>query len=171
MIIDSIFVGYLYALRYDGEADNELDRLLHQWNNVRYLKLFAQKNKIRDIETFVKARLDDIEDMEDTIDEIDQDNKNLKLFFQPLYNEETGLTTLSLQKAKRKNNKLRFYAIRIDDNLFLITGGAIKMSLEMKDHTLTKKELSKIYHAKAWLQDNGIFDNDSFFEFINEQND
>ena len=171
MIIDTIFAGYLYACHYDNETDNELDRLLDQWTNVRYLKLFAQKNKIHDTETFIKARLTDAENMEDAIAEIAQNNKKLKFFFQPLYNEETGLTTLSLQKAKQKNNRLRLYAIRIDDNLFLITGGAIKMSQEMKDHPLTAKERLKLFHARDWLKDNGIFDNDTFFEFKNKAND
>lgn len=171
MKIDTIFVGYLYAIHYDNETENELKRLLNQWVNVRYLKLFAQKNKIHDTETFVKALLKDLEDMEDAIDEIDQDNKKLKLFFQPLYNEETGLTALSLQKAKRKNNRLRFYAIRIHENLFLITGGAIKMTQEMKDHPQTEKERLKLYHIKDWLKDNSVIDDDSFYEFLKEEND
>ena len=53
MKIDTIFAGYLYAFHYDGEADNELDRLMDLWTNVRYVKLFAQQNNKANIQTFV----------------------------------------------------------------------------------------------------------------------
>jgi len=171
MKIDTIFAGYLFAFHYDGEADNELDRLMDLWTNVRYVKLFAQQNNKADIQTFVTNRLDDADEIQDAIDEIEKNNKLLNTFFLPLNNDETGVRILSLQKGKKKHNYLRLYAIRIDDNCFVITGGAIKMSLLMKDHPLTLKELEKLSWAKSYLQDNGVFDNDSFFEFLTENND
>jgi len=171
MKIDTIFVGYLYALHYDGEADNELDRLLDEWFDVNKLYQFAIINKIPNEEQFVKERLNDAEQFDDAIKEIEDYNDKLNLFFQPLDDNETHAGILSLQKAKFKKNILRFYAIRIDDNLFLITGGAIKITDRMKQHPDTRKELRKINYTKSWLQNKGIFDNDSFYEFIKEQND
>lgn len=171
MKIDTIFVGHLYAFHYDKEVDNELDRLLELWSNVRFLKLFAQKNNITDIETFVEDRLIDSDEMQDKIDEIRMDHKILDYFFRPLYNFETSQGILSLQKGKKKHNNLRLYAIRIDKNCYVITGGAIKMSLNMKDHPLTQKEVAKLNWAKSYLNDKGVFDNDSFFEFLTENND
>jgi hypothetical protein len=60
------------------------------------------------------------------------------------------------------------YAIKIDDDCFLVTGGAIKMSLYMKDHRDTKEELRKLEKAKAFLKDNAVMDADSFCEFKKE---
>jgi hypothetical protein len=171
MKIDTIFVGHLYAFHYDKEVDNELDRLLEIWTNVRYLKVFAQKNNITDIKTFVENRLIDADEMQDKIDEIRINNEILDRFFRPLHNFETAYGILSLQKGKKPHNHLRLYAIRIDTNCYVITGGAIKMSLDMKDHPLTQKEVEKLNWAKSYLQDNQVFDNDSFFEFLTESND
>ena len=60
------------------------------------------------------------------------------------------------------------YAIKIDANCFVITGGAIKMSQAMQDHPDSNNELAKIKAAKEYLQENSIFDIDSFYELINE---
>jgi len=171
MKIDTIFDDHLYAFHYDKEVDNELERLLELWTNVRYIKLFAQKNNIKDIETFVEDRLDDADEIQDKIEEIRINYEILDQFFKPLYNFENAFAILSLQKGKKPRNHLRLYAIRIDTNCYVITGGAIKMSLDMKDHPLTQKEVVKLNWAKSYLQDNGVSDNDSFFEFLTENND
>ena len=60
------------------------------------------------------------------------------------------------------------YAIRIDNNCFVITGGAIKMSQKMQDHKDTQEELKKLNKAKDYLADNDVHDIDSFTELINE---
>jgi hypothetical protein len=52
----------------------------------------------------------------------------------------------------------------------VITGGAIKMPLHhlMKDRDHTRVELQKLKRAKSYLNENGVFDEDSFFEFLND---
>ena len=71
-------------------------------------------------------------------------------------------------KIEEYKNTLRIYAIKIDENCFLITGGAIKMSQKMQDHPDSNNELSKINKAKEYLKDNDVVDEDSFYEFIKE---
>jgi len=39
----------------------------------------------------------------------------------------------------------------------------------MKDLPTTQRELDKLDAAKSYLQKQGIFDEDSFFEYITEQ--
>lgn len=72
---------------------------------------------------------------------------------------------------KGRQNCLRLYAIKIDEETFVITGGAIKLPLhhlmEDRDHTI--KELQKIKKAQDYLRANQIFDEDSFFEFLNNK--
>lgn len=62
------------------------------------------------------------------------------------------------------------YAIKIDDDTFVITGGAIKLPLHhlMNDREHTRVELQKLDSAKSYLDENDVFDEDSFFEFLNE---
>lgn len=86
------------------------------------------------------------------------------MFFRPLYNNEYQQKQLSLRKGRER--LLRLYAIRIDVNCFVITGGAIKLTRSMQDRWHTKLELVKLERAKAFLTDNGIFDSDSYFEFL-----
>lgn len=99
---------------------------------------------------------------------IHSDEKDLDYFFKPLDNNEYRIGDLSRRKGRRK--MLRLYAIRIESNVYVITGGAIKLPLQhlMKDREHTQKELIRLNTARDYLKNNGIFDEDSFFEFLNE---
>jgi hypothetical protein len=48
------------------------------------------------------------------------------------------------------------------------TGGAIKLVHKMSEHDDTIKEKNKLEAAKAYLKRNGVSDNDSFYDLINE---
>lgn len=177
MKIVDIFVEKLYSLAYkkadSGEYELcEYDRLLELWTDVFYLREFAKENKVQDINKFVRDRLRDAEHIDDLLYQLTQGNLPLDQYFHHLDNNETGFKLLSLRKGKvSKRDGLRIYAIKIDKDCFLITGGAIKMSLKMKDHSGTKKELKKIKQAQAFLKENGVLDSDSFYEFKTELND
>lgn len=64
---------------------------------------------------------------------------------------------------------LRIYAIRIDPNVYIVTGGAIKLTAKMQDREHTQIELEKLNKCRNFLIDNGVFDQDSFLETINEE--
>lgn len=168
MEIICIFEDQLFAFHYSNEMDNEYNRLMELWKDVDYLYQFATDNKIEDKEGFVKNILDNVEQIEDLLDEIVHNNESLGTYFRPLFDTEMGYKVLSLQKGKTPKNQLRLYAIRIDGNCFVITGGAIKMSQEMQAHPDTAKELKKLNTARNFLQKHDVFDEDSFYEFLNE---
>lgn len=161
--IVTIFDYNLTAVQYCHETDNEFDRLLDLWSDVQYIRGFAIKNNVQDVNNFIKKVLKNAEIIEDTLNYIFDKNQNVNAYFQPLNDNEVKVQFLSKQKGK--TSILRLYAIRIDDHHFLITGGAIKMSLEMKDHIGTKIELSKINRVRDYLKDEGVVDIDSFHEF------
>lgn len=171
MKIVSIFEGSLFAICYGDGTINEFDRLMDLWTNVEYLREFAIKNKVVDVAQFVENRLAEADKLQDTLDDIMNNLDPLEQYFMPLHNNETGFKILSFQKGKLPKNKLRIYAIKIDESCFLITGGAIKMSLEMKHHEDTREELKKLNIAKQYLEVNDVFNDDSFFELLNEEND
>ena len=97
----------------------------------------------------------------------------LTQLFKNLYNNETTTPELSRQKAPKR--WLRLYAIRIDKDNYVITGGTIKLDsgaiafnnlYQMQDRPHTNKELSKINKCRDYLKDKGVIDNDSFQEIF-----
>lgn len=173
MKIVDIFADQLFSFVYKiKETDtwdlNEYDRLMELWTDVSYLREYAKTNGVKNPTKFAKQRLENAEEIQDLIEEITTQQKTLEYYFRPLNDNESGIKILSLQKGKIRNNGLRLYAIKIDENCFVITGGVIKMSHKMKDHKDSKQELNKIKQAKNYLHANDVIDKDSFFEFINE---
>jgi hypothetical protein len=172
MKIVSIFALRLFALHYSCEEDDEYNRLIEQWTSPKYLIDFANANGLINTPKFVEERIEDAEQIIDIIDEIENSGLKLETYFRALNDNEIGYTILSLQKGKtyhlKRKNNLRLYAIKIDDDCFIITGGAIKMSQKMQDHNDTLVELKKLNKAKDYFVANDVHDIDSFTELINE---
>jgi hypothetical protein len=105
--------------------------------------------------------------MEDLINDIAESDGQFKRLFIPLKYSETN-KTISLRKGKINHNRLRLYAIKLIDELFIITGGAIKISQRMQDHPSTAQELSKLSEARIYLDINDTHNKDAFFELIAE---
>ena len=165
MEIIRIFAENLFSFKFANETLNEYERLLEIWNDPEYLVDFAERNKSYlkgcPLEEFVECVLDDAITLEDTLKQYD---KSLNIFFQPLDNNEMRTRLLSLQK--RRCRYLRLYAIKIDDNMFVVTGGAIKLTRTMSEHPDTVVELAKLNRCKEYLKNEGIFDELSFFETL-----
>ena len=141
-IVDIFANGKLFAFHYKGENDHELERLLDLWNDPNYLYGFIathSKDTPKDKTPYklYNEILDNANDLEDILDDIATDNdRQFEAFFKPLHNQEFKVVELSMQKGRK--NYLRLYALRIDDNCFVITGGAIKFThlMEERPHTL-----------------------------------
>ncbi|MBD5206032.1 MAG: hypothetical protein HDS71_08190 [Bacteroidales bacterium] len=59
--------------------------------------------------------------------------------------------------------------IRLEPNVYIVTGGAIKLSRTIQEREHTALELYKLNRCKAFLKANGVFDQDSFVELNNEE--
>jgi hypothetical protein len=55
-----------------------------------------------------------------------------------------------------RNPKLRIYAVRIAENTYVVTGGAIKLTDRMEERPHTKEQLVRLAKVKDWLRDEGI---------------
>jgi hypothetical protein len=165
MEINRIFAENLFSFKFENEALNEYERLLEVWNDPEYLVNFVERNKSYlkgcSLEEFVESVLDDALTLEHTLK---QYANSLNRFFQPLDNNEMRARLLSLQK--RRCRYLRLYAIKIDDNMFVVTGGVIKLTRTMSEHPDTVIELTKLNRCKEYLKSMGIFDEYSFFETL-----
>lgn len=169
MKIVRIFGEKLFAFHYDNEDENELNRLLGLWSDVGYLYHFLKDNK-QDTGSLPNGKLieqiiTDAEYINDFLEKLsNNENEKLEYFFKPLYNSEYQSRELSLQKGRK--SYLRVYALKIDKNCFVITGGAIKFNHLMEDRTHTDNELHKLESAKQFLKEQGVYDSDSFYEFL-----
>ena len=171
MEIVCIFAERLFAFRYPEEEDNEYDRLLNLWNDVEYVYNFLKENredipKDKDIWQVADHITEDAEKIDEILINIGAEDKILSCFFRPLHNLETGARILSLQKGRQ--SYLRIYAIKIDEDIFVITGGAIKLHHLMEERKHTKVELQKLHDAQEYLNENGVYDGVSFHELLNE---
>jgi hypothetical protein len=170
MKIVRIFADQLFAFHYSDETDNELYRLLSLWNDPSYLYQFIKQNKSDLPQNILISELmdlliDNANDIDDVLNEISTNpHRVLEEFFQPLNNQEYHIVELSKQKGRK--NYLRIYAIKIDNNCFVITGGAIKFHHLNKDRPHTRNEMIKLDKCRNYLKDNNVFDNDSFYEFL-----
>lgn len=94
--------------------------------------------------------------------------------FKPLDVTDTKSMELTRQKARnwereRHDSRLRIYAIRLEPNVYVVTGGAIKLTRAMQDKEHTMIELNKLNKCKEFLKRNGVFDKDSFIDLNMEE--
>ena len=173
MKIVDIFAEKLFAFHYDNEDENELKRLLNLWNNSNYISTFLDENKsdippYENINKLEQKIFDDANEIDDILYELsNDDDMQLEEFFAPLDNKEYYEVKLSKQKGRKRY--LRLYALKIDENCYVITGGAIKFThlMEERDHTI--EELRKIDMCREYLKSNDVFDAESFYEFLIEE--
>lgn len=175
MNISRIFAENLFAFHYKDEEDNELYRLLDLWNDPEYLQNYFIENEkfiinnpklnISSETQFIDTVIDNAQDTDEILEELSK-NQNLEEFFIELSNTQPLYEILS--KRKGRKNILRIYAIKIDENCFVITGGAIKITDTMQQHKTTTNELKKLKKCKAFLLEHDVIDSESFYELLNE---
>lgn len=177
MEIDIIFDERLYSFRHQ-KRKNEYRRLLDQWNNPEYIFEFYEKNKKYfqdsffgsgyDVEKFSEDIESDLESLEGFLESVNNNkNVDIKHYFEPLSDKKKDIKILSLHKKKLK--LLRLYALKITDDMFVITGGAIKITKKMQGHPITKEEFAKLEQAQKFLEHKGIENCETFFKLVKNQ--
>lgn len=172
--------GRLWAVRYPGEDDNVLFTLFDHWNDIQWLRSFFKAHasdlesffKITNINDAIVRTIEDSAKLEAIIMDISPE-ANLDLIFRPLYNSRIAEELLGKEKARLKNlvshaSWLRIYAIKLSKGIYIITGGAIKLTATMQEREHTDAELRKIEKVRNFLLAENIIDNDSFIDYIAE---
>ena len=177
-----IIDGYdhLWAVKDLDKDDDELTILFRNWTNGEYLLDFFMENfaDLKDffhIERLDQAVNDTFEDAE-SLQELVLDfpyTEQLDDLFKPLDITDTRARELSREKARNWDRNchaswLRIYAIRLEPNVYVVTGGAIKLTRTMQEREHTAIELQKLNKCKEFLKANGVFDQDSFVELTND---
>lgn len=172
--------GNLWAVRYNNCLDNVLDAILDQWNDVVWLRSFFKQNiddlesyfKITDVNQAIYDTIEDSERLQCLIMDISPD-ADLDKIFRPLENNRASEMLLGKEKARLRNTThhaswLRIYAIKIEPGIYLITGGAIKLTRTMQEREHTLVELARMEKVRRFLLDNDICDMDSFHDYLTE---
>ena len=174
--IVAIYPQYIYSIQYEEQNENEFDRLFALWNDVDYVNQFLVNNqKYLSLPTWQQ-----IQEPEDAARQVLAEAANLEELFEDLYQNVLhgrkpdfdrhfsfweGKYKYSLQWPPMKSygtyrpSLLRIYAVKMEKNLYLITGGGIKLadtiqnSPDLKDHVL-----QNIDKVRTFLRENGILE-------------
>ena len=98
---------------------------------------------------------------------------NLDAIFRPLENSRTKDVLLGKEKARLRNEVkhaswLRIYALKLANGIYIITGGAIKLTATMQERSHTLAELARMEKVRQFLLDEQIIDDESFIDYMNE---
>lgn len=165
--------GKLWAVKYDGHERNCFDELFDFWYDMEALRTFFKEN-LADLSSYFKITNIDIA-IFDTMQDADylsclmldiKPGANLDNIFRHFENFRYSEMVLGREKAKggRINSHpswLRVYAIRMEPGVYLVTGGAIKLTATMEERKHTLDELQKIEKVRNQLISDGIFDADA----------
>ncbi len=172
--------NHLWAVKFPGKEDDELTDIFTKWRDIEYLLKFFTDNlqdlknyfHIERISTAIKDTIDDAEALEQIILELPYYD-NFNELFRPLGSFDKYSSDLMRTKARWWDREyhpcwLRIYAIRLDKDLYVVTGGAIKLTRTMQEREHTAYELKKLNACVEFLKQSGVFDKDSFVELTNE---
>ena len=128
--------------------------------------------KITDVNQAIYDTIEDSERLQCLIMDISPD-ADLDKIFRPLENSRTSEMLLGKEKARLRNRPrhdswLRIYAIKLEPGIYVITGGAIKLTRTMQEREHTLVELARMEKVRRFLLDNDIADKDSFVDYLNE---
>ena len=166
------FVPRLYTFHYPNIGFDELQRIFKEWKDVEFLTNFFTENEqdlhgeysIEEAVVTTKSYAKRFEKKMRIL--VNSDSDELNRFFANLNNDEYRVKELQRQKAKQ--NWLRLYALRISqedmEDLYVITGGMIKLTLRMEERDHGIEELNKINRCRDYLKSIGVYDLDSFIE-------
>jgi hypothetical protein len=177
--IVEIIPNALWSAWFEGHEVSELDRLFEQWADLEYLDNFFAENEA-DLSTdfynkcsiaqAVEITYDDAPKFEEKILIAAEGKGKLSLgdIFRPL--DKEARINISWEKSKAYGggrNWLRIYGIRIATDVYVITGGAIKLTQKMQDREHTNLELDKLNAVKLFLKERDIESSDdlSYIDF------
>lgn len=176
MKIVSIFADQLTSFRYGTDQPDEFSRLFSQWQDPEFLYEFFTDH-IEDLQsgffgavslqTAIRQTRDEARRLEAKLLKLASGKtENLDSIFEPLKLEEPIQLTRSKARGDKPKSWLRLYAIKLQSNVYVVTGGAIKLTRSMQDREHTRIELGKFGMCKAFLHEQGISDIDGLSELI-----
>jgi len=172
----------LLTVKYDGQDEDEFAKIFKNWTDIEYLNNFFEANEtdlkrpywkgISIEQAIIETRREALK-FRGHLKKMSSRTKKERIsvftrLFQPLSYYEPEQSYLIKKKAYglRKRTWLRLYAIKICDDMFIITGGTIKLTDRMDERPHTVAELSKLQSCREYLRGIGVFDDDGMLELL-----
>lgn len=172
MLVEEIHIvveDALYAIKWKGEGGDALDIFLQKMRDPEYLNDYFSENQhnlnyYRQIKSVKDAAIKTVEEVTYLVEELIEyaelgrqyrSQTHLSLIFQPL-DDRIGVLEFGSSKAKGHRYYspwLRLYAVKLDKNKYIITGGGIKLVHKMEDDPLLRIELQKLKVAESYFSD------------------
>jgi hypothetical protein len=170
--LSTIIDGSLYSIQWqDDEEDNIFDQMAILYNDAQYLYQYfethADKLKYYKRQAFTPedAAIRTAKEADALIQEIKQLSvqgleggpKSLDDLFERLHSEKVNFHPRYYTDVKAKGYSedapwVRVYAVKCDDNLYVITGFGIKLVKDMRDDQFLLLELDKLKKATIYLK-------------------
>ncbi|QED36705.1 hypothetical protein FK178_02790 [Antarcticibacterium arcticum] len=180
--IFAVVENALLSVQYNDGNEHEFARVFKQWSDLEYLEDFFETHRadlqseyyrkikgLITVEQAVLQTLDEAEDFEYDIKQIAETGKGKDeetlhdYIFHPLHkNDSRILHQESKAYGSEKSSWLRLYAIRIAPNLYVISGGAIKLTKKMQERDHTALELKKLKLVEEHLKTIGFEQADDY---------
>lgn len=168
MEIVRTFADQLTSFRYGTDQPDEFSRLFSQWQDPEFLYAFFNEH-IEDLQsgffgsislpTAVRQTRDEARRLERSLLHLAAGTPdNLDTLFTPLKPEEPLELPRSKAKGDKQKSWLRVYAIKLQSGVYVVTGGAIKLTRTMQDREHTRLELKKLERCRDFLREHGIID-------------
>jgi len=165
----------LYAIQWEDQVYNSLDQMAILYTDVEYLESYFDKNSEKfeyykarsySLEEAVMRTIKEANELIKEIKNLASENikegdESLDDLFKPLHTPEAYNHPRYHTDVKAKGHPdeapwLRVYAIKCDDNFYVITGFGIKLVRDMREDSNLVLELNKLQKATDFLKSIGM---------------
>ena len=175
MEIEEIYKPYIYSIKYDGQVLSEFDRLFDAWNDITEVVEFMRSHQEflnnpiwgeRYIpESAARKVRDEAIELEKLFGELCNnadhgETPDFDSYFKFLGGKYQVYEYIPMKSyGTGRPSFLRMYAIKLKNNLYVITGGGIKLADKIQDSPdLQNHVIQNIDKVRAWLIQSGIID-------------
>jgi hypothetical protein len=167
--IFEVHANGLYSVKFLDCPKNEMSRVFSEWQDLDYLYNFFKLN-MKDLfsgyyqnvtfKTAISKTMQDAKTLERQLMSTTNGSLQLDDIFKPLDNQEFRSVVLQKSKAYHtlEQTWIRVYALKLESNVFVITGGTIKLTRGMFNRTHTLMELRKLNNIRDALRLEGVID-------------
>ena len=182
MKLVTIFDDRIWSVVYDDSIEDAFNDEFDRWHNAEYVYNYILENidsknnspwrnysakklaaMVKNEAIMFESRLEELykngfKDLDNEFVNLSKGAYELQLIESKAYGKPIEL----------KPSLLRLYAIRIEKDKYVITGGAIKLTRTMQEREHTLKELNKMEQVRNYLISNQAIDADGFVDFLSE---
>jgi len=157
----------LLSVSSEKKGVSEFGKIFDEWTNTETLYKFFKAHQ-PDLQSYtidqaVNSTIDDAYNLQDKFyDVAESENVQLQTIFKPLSNSQYRLSKYQRSKAygELRRSWLRVYAVRLESDKYIVTGGAIKLTQTMQERPHTQEQLDRLTQMRDYLIENGFDDSD-----------